>query len=332
MMRPGIRLMKESLPFFILFLGFLSGAGARPQEGAAGVTIRSKTVEVVVPVSVRGAGGKSVAGLGKDDFELFVNSRRITDFHLIEHARQATAGVILFDHSAKQVIQDFGSIKTLIRDLIHLFAPADLFSLATFGVRYVEIVPPGSDRGAIMDALDNIYPAQYHDRTSIGDYFKSYWKLNTKGNKGAPNRTAIGLDQATSTLEEFKNPNKFILLISDGDENLSQITLHHIQHAGIPVYAWYFPGSGWGEKSLFRRGQFLKRICAETGGQLFEGRKDLDLATVRQQIRQSVQEKYLIGFSPEAGLSPGKTHKILVKIADEAATITFRKSFRFERE
>ncbi len=309
--------------------GDLRSENSRSSSGK----IQTESIRVVVPISVQAENAEAVAGLKKEDFALFVDKVPVKDFQFLHNADIPVFMGVVFDHSSSAVIGHFGWMKEMIRGLIHEFSPEDRFFLATYGYSYVNLQAPTSDRIEIMETLNNLYPQMFSTRASFWDFFKTGPQdLTKKVKSDPPNKTAIALDRSLQTLEQAENPKKILLVFSDGDENLSNITLHHVQRYGYPSYFIYFKGSGFGQRSLFRRGEMLKTVARETGGGVITPAKTDDPSVVGRTISEWIRNQYLIGFEPSLELAKDKTHTILVTVDRPDTQLYYRKSFRFVKE
>lgn len=320
----------------LLVLGIQLGVhdGLRCQLAQAPSSkIQTESVRVIVPISVQADNAEPIAGLKKEDFTLLVDKVRVGDFQFLHNADIPVFMGVVFDHSSSAVVGHFGWMKEMIRGLIHEFSPEDRFFLATYGYSYVDLQPPTSDRIEIMETLNNLYPQMFSSKTSFWEFFKTGPQDLTKKLKSdPPNKTAIALDRALNALLQTDNPKKVLLVFSDGDENLSNITLHHVQRYGYPCYFIYFKGSGFGQRSLFRRGEMLKTVARETGGGVISPEKSDDPSVVGRKISEWIRNQYLIGFEPTTDLDRGITHAITVTVDRPATKLFYRKSFRFVKE
>ncbi|MBN2433545.1 MAG: VWA domain-containing protein [Acidobacteria bacterium] len=308
-----------------------------PAEDAAAPTIRTETQRVVVPVAVFSRAGEVLDDLDTADFRLFVDDRTVPDFGL-QFDRQMPAVVhVLVDFSSSQIQDKWPWVKSFLKAMIHRLTPRDTFVLAGYGWRYQVICGPTTDRAEIMETLDNLYPELYVPRHGLWDSIKQQLKRDVrdtgKGGQQVPlNKTAIALDKTMFALADETNPKKYIILVSDGDENLSKVTLNHLQKAGVPVFSVYLSGSGFGRHSLFRRGAFLQTIAEETGGVVFRKTSTLQPDLVARQTADMMRNHYLISFTPAGDLARDDTHRIRVEVDRPNIRTDYRRSFRFSRE
>jgi len=297
--------------------------------------IQSATERVVVPVMVFSGPDDFLTGLRREDFQLFVDRKEIKDFQFLHNLDLPVQATVVFDHSSSQLMSRLGWIKAFIHGLIHDFNYEDLFSLATFGYQYAVLQAPTTDRYQISELLTNLHPRMFASERSIWEYFKRDVRtLSQTLDEGGPppNKTAIALDHSLSELSRSELPKKILILISDGDENLSGITMDHVRPWGIPVYAVYFPGSGIGARSLLRRGEILEKLTSESGGKLFQISSVIEPEPIGRKIAFLVRNQYLISFEPGSELSRAKTHPLKVSVRRPEVRIDFRKSFRFTHE
>jgi VWFA-related protein len=320
------------------WLLFCSGSFCQSEQANSPDTlpvekIKSESIRVTVPITVESAGDESVIGLKREDFRLYVDDVEVKEFQFLHNADLPVSMGVVFDHSSHVVMSHFSWMKLVVRGLIHEFNPEDEFFLATYGYEYAEVQPTTSDRIAIMETLQNLHPYMFGSRESFWSFFKTSvrdWSKQLKSDP--PNKTAIALDRSLYSLNLSEHPKKILLLLSDGDENLSNVTLNHIQHYGIPCYFIYFKGTGVGERSLFRRGAILETISRETGGRILTDDGTTDPSVIGQRIAAWVRNQYLIGFEPSPDLARDKTHTIRIEVKLPAAQLYYRKSFRFMKE
>lgn len=324
---------------FALLLGLPVLAGRPLPDGTPSVPpppappIRAEAERVVVPVTVTGADGKVVRGLRQADFKLYVDGKEVRDFlFLDDQDAPATVGVLI-DRSSVAVGRQIPWVRNFLEGFFHRTDRKDSLFLATYGLEWEVIVPATSDRSTLMGAIYNLDPVMFRDAKTKWAGKPGETRSYSPFNRGfPPNKTAIALDRALYELARAQTPRKAILLVSDGDENLSKVTLNHIQYFGVPVYTLYAEGSGFGERSLFRRGAMVKRLSLESGGARVttgEGDNPVDAG---KGIADLVRNQYLISFVPDESLKRSKTHTVLVRHSREDLTLSYRRSFRFVRE
>ncbi len=323
---------KQLINIALILLGFL-GVAPRSQAPVSGRSVlKAESVRVVVPVTVTHPGGEMIPGLRRENFRLFVHDVEITQFQFLHNTDLPAVIGYVFDHSSRAVMSRFSWNKQVIQALIHQFGFEDVFFLGTYGTRYAEVQKPTSDRLEILETLSNLHPYMFASEESFWSFFKKDIRDYSKRSGAPVNKTAIALDHALYSLADYNLPKKALVLVSDGDENLSDITLNHVQRYGVPIYSLYFTGSGVGGQSLFKRGSILRTVSRETGGAVFEQLESSDPADVGRRISMVIRNQYLISFEPAGSLNRTKTHPIRLVLDQAGANLVYRKSFRFVKE
>jgi VWFA-related protein len=315
----------------LILLGFMRPAAQTPPPSGRTV-LQAESVRVVVPVTVTDPAGDIVSGLRKDNFKLFVREREVPEFQFLHNSDLPVVIGYVFDHSSRAVMSRFSWNKQVIQALIHQFGFEDVFFIATYGNEYAEVQKPTSDRLEILETLTNLHPYMFTSRESFWSFFKKDVRDYSKNTGPATNKNAIAMDHALYALSGYELPKKALVLASDGDENLSDNTLHHVQRYGVPVYSLFFTGSGFGGQSLFRRGAILRKVSQETGGTVFDQLDGADAAAIGRRIAQVIRSQYLISFEPDPRLKKTDTHAIRLVSAEPGLNLVYRKSFRFVKE
>ncbi len=329
---PAGRFLALAVAIGIMLSGSATPAGQPESPTTSPSVIRSDIFRVVVPVIISNTRGEIVPDIGKNDLRLQVDGRPVRDFELLEDQHLPTETVVTFDHSSGQVMKHLGWLRLFLRGLIHHMTPDDEFTLSTFGRQYVNILEGCSDRTEIMSMAANLHPQMFSGPSGFFDFLKVSPGESAHDNIPPPNKTAIALDHALYDLAQSGRRKKALIIATDGDENLSKITLHHVQWYGVPVFVIYFPGSGIGQHSLFRRGSMARKLVEESGGTLIRVRKKTEAEAAGQAVARMIRGQYLVTFTPMARLNRKKTHEITLKLDHEDLEIKYRKSFRFVKE
>src|SRR5690349_16555004 len=115
---------------------------------------------------------------------------------------------------------------------------------------------------------------------------------------------------------------RIVILITDGDDNSSRIslteTLEAAQKNDVTVYAISTNSTSFsGSKEQERGDKTLKKFAAETGGKPFFPLKIQELATSFVGIRDELRAQYQIGYRPSNARLDGTFRKIRVDVADK---------------
>jgi Ca-activated chloride channel family protein len=125
---------------------------------------------------------------------------------------------------------------------------------------------------------------------------------------------------------------RIVILITDGDDNSSRIslteTLEAAQKNDVAVYAISTNSTGYfGSKDQERGDKTLKRFATETGGKPFFPLKIQDLATSFVDIREELRAQYQIGYRPSNSRLDGTFRKIRVDVADKRFKVRTRTGY-----
>lgn len=164
---------------------------------------------------------------------------------------------------------------------------------------------------------DEYFLVEFNDRAKVTqDFTTDIEKLkNHIVFLPAKGRTALfdGVYLGLSTVREGTNPRKFLLAVTDGDENHSHYTYSQVRdfarEQDVQVYA-IGGGGGFGGGS----GGSLGDIVEMTGGRVFRFGSSNDLEDICAKIAIEVKNQYVIGYRSTNEKRDGKYRKIRVKI------------------
>ena len=125
---------------------------------------------------------------------------------------------------------------------------------------------------------------------------------------------------------------RVVILITDGDDNSSRIslteTLEAAQKNDVTVYSISTNSTGYfGSKEQERGDKTLKKFANETGGKPFFPLKIQDLASSFVDIREELRAQYQIGYRPSNGRLDGTFRKIRVDVADKRFKVRARTGY-----
>ncbi len=115
---------------------------------------------------------------------------------------------------------------------------------------------------------------------------------------------------------------KVLILISDGDDNSSRVslteTLEIAQRQDVTIYTISTNSAAFfGSKEQDRGDKTLKRFSDETGGKAFFPLKIQDLANSFQGIHQELRSQYTIGYRPTNAKEDGTFRRIRIDVANK---------------
>jgi VWFA-related protein len=123
-----------------------------------------------------------------------------------------------------------------------------------------------------------------------------------------------------------------IILISDGDDNSSRIslteTLELAQRRNVAVYSISTNSAAYfGSKDQDRGDKTLKRFSEETGGRPFFPEKIQDLAVSFQEIGEELRSQYRLAYIPSNNKADGTFRKIRIDVANKNYKVKARTGY-----
>ena len=154
-----------------------------------------------------------------------------------------------------------------------------------------------NDAAFIVNFSDHAYLDQ--DLTSnIHDLERGLARVDSKGSTALYDAVVASADELS---EHAKQPKQVVLIITDGEDNASRLTLeqaiHRVQNLGGPVV--YTVGLLFDdvnkEKSLRAR-QALETLSADTGGIAYFPRSLDEVNEIAEQVARDIRNQYTIGY------------------------------------
>jgi Ca-activated chloride channel family protein len=253
-------------------------------------TIRADVNLVQLPVTVTDTRGRTVSGLTKEAFQLFVDNvpQPITVFQ--GEDAPVTAGIVI-DNSASM-------------------AP-----------RVKEVIAAGLAFARASNPKDEMFVVHFSDRPRLGLPEGMRFTGNVAELEKAVGAFHLGgttafydaLLMAESKFQRAGYARKVILTITDGGDNSSHASLAEALDgavaAGIVVYSIGI----FDENDRDRNPQALSKIAEETGGQAFFSGQVTDVTNICVTIAKEIRSQYTIGFP---GAEDGQYHRIRVTATD----------------
>jgi Ca-activated chloride channel homolog len=271
-------------------------AGAPRIESAAAEAgaIHVDSALVQIPVHVTNAFGANVAGLTKDDFQLWEDGAPQSIAHFSMDDAPASVGLV-YDCS--------GSMRDKMRQaadaaeaFFHTANAEDEFFLVEFG-DWPKLAAPLTTRAD--EILTRILRTKPFGRTALLD----------------------ALEMAMKQMKKAANPRKALVILSDGGDNQSRRNRREIESAlvesDVQVYAMglYSRGDSRKLSPEERNGpKLLEEISAKTGGRMFTVESADDLPGISERISKELRTEYMLGYTPAMFTHDGKYHRITVKV------------------
>jgi len=123
-----------------------------------------------------------------------------------------------------------------------------------------------------------------------------------------------------------------IILISDGDDNSSRIslteTLELAQRRNVAIYSISTNSAAYfGSKDQDRGDKTLKRFSEETGGRPFFPEKIQELAVSFQEIGDELRSQYRLAYIPSNNKADGTFRKIRIDVANKNYKVKARTGY-----
>lgn len=309
-------------------LAFLPPAGeaaaqpaAAPPESTGAFQFEAGVRLVTVTVSVTDKNGAGARGLDRSAFQVFEGGKaqEIVDFRADENAPASL--VILIDTSGS-MIDKLEESADALRHFAAAINPRSEFALYEFNSSVRLVQDFTSDRRLIGAALESL-----------------------EANGGTAMYDAIA--QGVASLRAGHFPRKAILLVTDGNDTASQLSLERIlltlQSAEVLLYAI---GLGHGERGSFGHGYMqgsspdevngsvLNALASDVGGRAMivkgqhrvKGRDVIDDAAL--QVAAELYYQYVLTYVPSEEAAPGEWRKITVKVRDPDLNVRARRGYR----
>lgn len=249
---------------------------------------------VSLEVSVMDSRGRFISWLQKEDFRLYDDGVRQEITYFSRTDSPATVGIV-FDLSGSM---SEGRIERAREALGHLIETAhndDEFFLVGCGAR----------------------PSLLVDRTRDGEaILRRIAPLKASGNTALYDAIALALDKAM----KGRHRRRALLIISDGEENHSRISLKDLRRRlhEADVSAWTVLTGPL--KPRGRGGAIMEEIASTSGGRSFFPRDEEKMGEAFAQIALELRNRYSLGYTPSNFAADGRWHRIKVTVDSPALT------------
>ena len=276
----------RTLPLFLLLVPVVLPGQSPPPEGA---TISVDVNLVVLPVTVRDRRGEFVAGLGKEDFQIFEDGRLQT-IRLFQHEDMPVSVGLIVDNSTS-MIRKRKDVTAAALAFVRSSNPRDEMFVVNFNERASLGLPPGEPFTAAASELEkalNGVPA--HGMTALYD----------------------AIEEGLVHVKQASREKKVLIAISDGGDNASRHTLPEVladvERANIMIYTIGL----YDEFDEDRNPGVLKRIARATGGEAFLPHESSEVVPICERIAADIRHQYTIGYVPSDPTLDGAYRRIRV--------------------
>ena len=261
----------------VLPAGGAAAAGAQDVNKTDGrYTLRRDVQEVVLNATVLDDGGHLVNDLQRDDFHIFEDgvAQTIASF---QHSDTPVSMGILVDNSGSMRSKR-GAVNAAALDLVRASNPQDEAFIVNF-----------SDEAFIDQDFTS-------DLNKLRDGLAHY---DSKGGTALYDATVASADELS---KGAKRPKQVILIITDGEDNASGLTLEQtirrVQDLGGPIVyciGLLFGDDGGGHEARQAK-RALQLLAQETGGIAYFPRSLNDVDPVATEVARDIRSQYTIGY------------------------------------
>jgi Ca-activated chloride channel family protein len=286
----------------VLQAAIITGQTARQSQ----VTLPAKSPEpIVFHVTIADKSGGFATGLKPTDLEVSIDKKPAQIVSLSQADEPVSVGIVLdssgsaSQRSTEQTARDFLKVRDAIRHFMTSSNQANDYFLMAFNTKPQLLADWTSDPEAIA--------GQFHD-------------LQVHGNTALYDACYLAINK----LQSARHAKRALILISDGQDNLSRYTFDELREllreTGVLLYAIHFPASMDVGSSLGIDGMgILEEFSSISGGTAFWSNdgaplKLKDANVVFEIIATELRKQYTVAIVPNEPLATKKWHKIRVKV------------------
>ncbi len=272
------------------------------------VILNSDLVSLTVRVTDKQ--GRSVSGLGKNNF-IVLDEQVPQEISYFSDDDSPASIAILFDVSASMDEEKISSAKAALAQFIQTSHQDDQYFLINFDSAAHLLLDGARDGEAIL---------------------KKFTYVQTQGNTALYDALALGLEKVSQGV--FSK--RAIILISDGEDNHSRLTLndlrHQLQETDVAIYTIQVGIPLPHSNASFVMGE----LATVSGGRAFPPQNRNGLREAFERIALELRQQYSIAFFPSSFIPNGRKRTVKVKVVQpEGATqvvVRHRKAYTAVRE
>jgi len=261
-------------------------------------TIQVEVNLVNIPVSVADRKGKYVTNLKKEDFKVYEDEKLQTITNFANENNLPLTIALLVDTS--------GSIRDKLR-----------FEQEAAIEFFYSTLQRGKDRAMVISFDSGVELNQdfTDDPEKLADAVR---KIRAGGGTSLYDAVYLAVNQKLAGT----SGRRVIILITDGDDNSSRVslteTLEAAQKSDVSIYSISTNSAAYfASKDQERGDKTLKKFSEETGGKPFFPLKIEDLASSFLNIHDELRSQYQLGYRPTNARQDGTFRRIRVDIVDK---------------
>lgn len=272
-------------------------AGAVALQARQRPSFRAAIELVMLNVAVTGPGGRYVADLSGDDFQVLEDSQP-QEIAYFSHANVPLSVSLVLDTSSSMDGQMVLS-KQAAMDFIARLRPDDIAEVVSFDSRVEVLQPMTSNRGLLEAAIQ---------------------RMRASGSTALYNAVYIVLKQLDKRQPQTNDDvrRRVIVVLSDGEDTSSLVTFDQLLDSAKRSQTVIFAvglGLEQATKTTRSDAEFgLRQLTQETGGRLFLPKRPVDLVDVYTQIANELTNQYVIGYLSSNARADGAWRRITVRV------------------
>ena len=281
-----------AISLLLVLVALARAQQAPPSSPDARYRINVSVDEVLLHATVKNRRGAPVAGLGKDDFQIFEDRVPQTIKHFSHEDIPVTVGI---------VIDNSGSMRPKRAEVITAalaFAGSSNPQDQMFLVNFNEHVSFGLPRGALFtDQPEQLRAAM---RTVIAD-----------GETALYDAVAVALER----LKQGDRDKKVLIVVSDGADNASVHTKTQMLQMATQSDAIIYALGIYEPDDPDRNPQVLSELAKASGGEAFFPESLRDVTPICERIAREIRNQYTISYIPMNQQQDGTYRAIHVQAA-----------------
>ncbi len=272
------------------------------------------TLEVRLPITVKRE-GKFMGGLLQSNFEVYEDGKKQEINNFVTPSQLPLYVGLLLDTSnsvklklpfEKDSAEDFAATVTTYRR-------KDQVLLASFD----------SDVELHLDFTN-----------SLEEISKALKKLKAGGYTKLYDAVYRVIEEKMATIKDAEG-RRILVILSDGEDTASERTLreaieiaqrYDVTIFGISTKNFSGTGAGTTESSDDKD---LRRLCEETGGQVFLPSQKLELFRAFSQVREDLRQEYVAYYTPVNQDKNGKKRDIKVKLLGKDGKLYYKQGYTY---
>jgi VWFA-related protein len=267
---------------------------------------------VLLPASVEDKRGRIVTGLNAEDFRL--TDERVPQqikYFSVESDEPVSIAFVLDVSGSMRQSGKIDAAKEAVRFFVDQLRPQDRFALICFADEQVSWVTEfTSDRRRFVERL---MVQEGYGQTALNDAVAAIPKL----------------------VDESTNGRKAIVLITDGVDNASKLTVDQsiatARKVEVPIFTVGFSTLPWEDRKKVKDLGFnmavLKLFADQTGGALFVVQDPDEMKEAVARISTELRHQYLIGYSPGLDRWDGRFRSVQLLARNGRYVVRTRKGY-----